>query len=54
MMCYKFVLVFYLLFADGHHIWEMEAKVNRESSKSVSLPFFTFFFYDEKGSKMKS
>ncbi|XP_056598033.1 nuclear factor of activated T-cells, cytoplasmic 1 [Triplophysa dalaica] len=22
---------------DGHHIWEMEAKVNRESSKSVSL-----------------
>ncbi|XP_042632581.1 nuclear factor of activated T-cells, cytoplasmic 1-like isoform X2 [Cyprinus carpio] len=22
---------------DGHHIWEMEAKVNRESSKSVAL-----------------
>ncbi|XP_051526672.1 nuclear factor of activated T-cells, cytoplasmic 1-like [Myxocyprinus asiaticus] len=22
---------------DGHHIWEMEAKVNRESSKSVTL-----------------
>lgn len=27
----------FFLPADGHHIWEMEAKVNRETSKSVSF-----------------